>query len=457
MKTFISLFLISTLLIPSSVFAFDPESVISDTDFNDEYAMSLNQIQLFLMKGFLGGYSTEDHAGVRRSAAEIIYNAAIAGSVSPKVLLATLQKEQSLVLSVNPTQKQLDWAMGYAVCDSCSMDDPVLVRWQGFGKQINSAALQFSETEGYMYDIARTGTTQGKYGPGVPVEIDDETITPANAATAALYAYTPHFHGQELFHDLWTQWFSTFHPSGTLLKADGAPDVYLIEFGQKRLIANWSAFVSRFDASRIISVSQSQVDGFLDGAPISFPNYSIFEDESGVKYLLVDDAVRPFVSNEVFYSLGFKDDELVLISASDLALFDLGTLINAAESNPGGVVYQLETSGALFFVQEGKRHYIASEEIANARFPRHTITSAGPGVIEQFLDGPPILLPDGILIKSSDDTTVYVLSEGKRRSIPTEEIFHAYGWSFNDVLTLSDASVNFHPLGTVIDTPSFLE
>ncbi|MEN9378840.1 MAG: hypothetical protein RJB15_518, partial [Pseudomonadota bacterium] len=51
-----------------------------------------------------------------------------------------LQKEQSLVTDDTPTQKQLDWAAGYGVCDACSMNDPSLQRFRGFAIQTRRAA-----------------------------------------------------------------------------------------------------------------------------------------------------------------------------------------------------------------------------------------------------------------------------------------------------------------------------
>ncbi|MFH1631787.1 MAG: hypothetical protein ABIA47_02040 [bacterium] len=438
-------------LAPARAFAFNPNYLISDWDLTNPFALDFNQIQHFLDRGALGDLKTEDWEGDVRYAADIIWTAAQNYNISPKFLLVLLQKEQSLVEDDDPTQKQLDWATGYAVCDDCSMSDSSIQRWKGFGKQVNSAAMQFSE--GYLADIEQYGSTQGKYGPGIPIEIDDEIIIPENAATAALYAYTPHIHGNENFTRIWDRWFSVQYPSGSLLKIAGESGVYLIEFGYKRPIQSWSALMSRFNPGNMIEVAKTALDAYPDGRPISFPNYSLLQDYDGSIYLLVDDALRHIDSMETFRSIGFMEDEITSISNDDLAFFDAGLPITSASADPYEQLLQLNTNGAVFYVQDGYRHAIIDKAILSAQFPNANLQSVPPMVVEQFAEGAPLTLPDGYLIKSDESPTVYVLSEGARLPITSEAVFTSYGWSWDDIITMTDSAVNLHPLGDAIEDP----
>jgi len=144
---------LASLLLPASAFAFNPNYIISDAELTDAQAMDRNQIQAFLERGTLAEYQTEDWEGRTRYASDIIWRAAQQNGINPRFLLVLLQKEQSLVEDPDPTTKQYDWATGYGVCDSCSMSDAGVSRWQGFGKQVNSAAMQF--IEGYHYRYRR--------------------------------------------------------------------------------------------------------------------------------------------------------------------------------------------------------------------------------------------------------------------------------------------------------------
>jgi hypothetical protein len=82
--------------------------------------------------GILATYQTPDHRGVKRSAAAIIYLAAKAWQVSPRVILATLQKEQGLLSASSPSTNALEWAMGCGCPDSGGRD----TAYEGFAKQV---------------------------------------------------------------------------------------------------------------------------------------------------------------------------------------------------------------------------------------------------------------------------------------------------------------------------------
>jgi hypothetical protein len=413
---------------PVLAFEFNSEYIISDYDLTNPFTMDINQIQQFLERGYLGSYVTSDSEGVQRTAADIIWRSSQFNGVNPRFLLVLLQKEQSLIEDDNPSDRQLDWATGYAVCDSCSKDDPAIARWKGFGKQVNSAALQF--TEGYLTDIEETGSTQGKYGPGIPVQIDNSVITPNNAATASLYAYTPHIEGNKNFATIWHRWFSVQYPTGSLLKDAESSAIYLIEYGYKRPINSYSALLSRFNDDLIIEVAPTQLANYPDGRPIDFPNYSLLKDDNGRVYLLVDDALRHIDSMETFYAIGFAQDEIVSIGNTDLASFDTGSPITSATLYPQGNLLELEGSGAIYFIQDGFRHAVLDSAILSAQFPNQLTEKVLPIVVEQFVEGQAVKMPDGWLVKGSEEPVVYVISEGHKRPIENENAFLSMGFEW---------------------------
>ncbi len=423
--------MVGLLLSFRPVSAFDPNYIISDAELLDPFAMDLNQIQAFLGKGYLANYRAPDAYGRIRSAAEIIWRAAIEHGINPKVLLVLLQKEQSLVEDDSPSQKQLDWATGYAICDSCSMNDPSLARWRGFGKQVNSAALQF--IDGYMNEITESGLAVGRFGPGIPVTVDGQRIVPANAATAAFYAYTPHFAGNINFVSIWDEWFGQEYPSGTLVQAFGQEGVWLIERGYRRPITSVSALQSRFDAELIVQVSPNLLDRFPIGTPISFPNYSLLRDETGKISLLVDDTLRHVTSMEVFRAVGFSEDEVVQVTSDDLNSFKNGEPIVGVNHEPLGKLLQLTTNGAIYFVKDGVRQAILDRTILDSRFPNPVLTTVEPVIVEQYAEGSPLLLPDGVLVRSDKAPAVYVVSEGQLRPILSAQIFESFGYAWENV------------------------
>ncbi len=424
---------------------FNPDFLISDAELTDYNALDKYGIQRVLNKGFLANYVTDDIYGRKRSAADIIWWTAQMHGINPKVLLVMLQKEQSLIEDQSPTQDQLDWALGYGVCDDCTHDDPSIQRWRGFAKQLNSAALQF--VEGYLKDLETTGETVMGYAPGVTSKIDGQYITFANKATAALYTYTPHIHGNKNFVKLWNRYFGVYHPTGVLLQDNTTGGVYLIQFGKKRPITSQTALLSRYNLDMIIPVDPTVLEAYPDGTPISFPNYSLLQAPNGGIYLLVDDTLRPIASQEAFRATGFNPDEVVSVAWEEINGYETGEPITTNTLYPHGVLLQDNTTGGVFFVEDGIRHPIKSREILNNRFANWIISPVSPEELNEFENGEAVLFQDGTLIKAKNSPDVYVISEGLRRPILTEEVFLGLGWSWENIIIADESSITLHELG----------
>ncbi len=212
---------------------YNSSNLISDPVFRDRGSMSVDDIQSFLAargSGLAGFHDTEDcgspsgshysyyttyySCGQSVLASKIIYDVAQAYNMSPRVILATLQKEQSLVTTPNPTASQLQCAMGYLSCGG----------YVGFFTQVENGTWQFRTYVELMNGNNWWGYVPSQYPcndsaagiaahdpggnnkkfyypglyPGRGITFYDyygdayANFTLANSATAAMYCYTPH-------------------------------------------------------------------------------------------------------------------------------------------------------------------------------------------------------------------------------------------------------------------------
>lgn len=189
----------------------NPGNIISDPLFYDDQAMSEAEIQAFLngkvgactnslciknlrvaVEGRAAYYSPDTGALVCRafeggilSAAAIIFRAQVACSISAKVILVTLQKEQGLVTKAAPTQTAVDRAMGMACPDTA----PCAAYALGFGNQVYLGAKQLMTYKAGRFS-KQPGVQYIQYHPNSAC--GGTTLNVQNYATAALYAYTPY-------------------------------------------------------------------------------------------------------------------------------------------------------------------------------------------------------------------------------------------------------------------------
>ncbi len=408
--------------------------------------MTKQEIQAFLkeQKSYLANYQTIDIRGIKRYASEIISRVANAFDLNPRVLLVMLQKEQSLIKNKKVTKDQLDWAMGYSICDSCSKRDPRLKKYKGFAKQVFYAAERISES--YLVDLKKKGFTIAGIGPGKTTTIDGELVVPKNAATAVLYTYTPHFEGNENFVRLWREWFVPDYPDGSLLQDKTNGGVWLIQNGVKRPITSRAALLSRFNEKNIIAVEPSAFEMFPRGSAISFPNYSLLRVPSGDIFLLSEETLRHIVSEEIFRGIGFTMDDVIDVSENNLVPFALGTPIDSVDASAQGVLMQNSKTGGVYFVEAGIKHPIPSPEVLKARFDKWPMQKKTEEELAVFANGTPVVFPDGILAAIKGSKIVYVISNGKKREI-AGDAFKFYGYNKALILYTNTATLALHEQG----------
>jgi hypothetical protein len=446
-KQIFGLFVISNLLFVNFAFAeFNPNYIISDQELTDYNAMSLSQVQSFLQsKGSpLAYYATIDTDGLGRTASEIIWRVAQSYKISPKVLLVTLQKEQSLITDTTPTQKQLDWATGYGICDSCSMSDPTLQKYKGFATQVDYAA---GWKRWFLENVATLAWVKQ---PGQTYLIDSYSITPNNIATAAFYTYTPHYNGNYNFWKIWRDWFGKFYPDGTVLKEQDGDGIWLIQRGLRRQFSTYSAFVSRYSPEKLITVSANELENYETGTPIKFPDYSLLRSPRGTVYLLVGNTRRGFASSEVFRTIGFNPDEIIDVTWEDLNVYIENDPITIQSVYPMGALLQDKTSGGVYFVENGVKKPIWAKQFLTLYFGGKKITAVSPDELKKYPTGEPIKFKDGELVVGEGAPTVYFISNGERRPIPTEEVFNVLGFKWENIIKTTDKILSLHPVGTPI-------
>lgn len=275
---------IATTAFPATTSAetYNNNKIIENSIFDRSSSMSADQIDSFLNQfpnscispnsGFRaidptgyspsGGYTYGGYV----TAGRVIADSALAYNINPQVLLATLQKEQSLVIGGvnfcnNGDQNKYAAAVGYGCPDSGTVHNYTGVNLYqrngvtvtstgstcvssatkaGFSQQVIRGAwlLKFGQqrAEGNVNWAVIKGSWDNSDDPqtcyGGPMTqgtfkrcpagaaayydgyttIDGTAVHMDNGATAALYWYTPHFHGNQNFFNIFTGWFgSTYY------------------------------------------------------------------------------------------------------------------------------------------------------------------------------------------------------------------------------------------------------
>ncbi len=259
---------------------FDKNMLMSDSVFSSSDSMNASQVDAFLNSYPSSCISTNNHFeaiqptgyspsdgykyGSYVSAGNVIYSAAQAYDLNPRILIVTLQKEQTLVTGgAGCSVLRYTGAMGYGCPDGGTTHNYSGLKLYkkngtvvtsvsgtcvnssskaGFSQQVIHAAwlLKFGEQrslgninwaiikgdwdnsddpESCYSGPMTVGTWQVcPSGPTTFYDgyttIDSSSTRMGSGATAALYWYTPHFHGNEVFVDTYEEWFGSTHYTG---------------------------------------------------------------------------------------------------------------------------------------------------------------------------------------------------------------------------------------------------
>ncbi len=437
---------------------FNPNLILNDSDIFNAEGMTLTQLRAFLKsRGALGRITITDIDGEEKAPADIIWRVSQSYKINPKYLLMLLQKEQSLVEDPSPSQRQLDWAMGYAVCDSCSKEDPVLQAFKGFANQVEYAAKQHRER--YFIQLLSTGVTISGHAPGKTMLINGIEITPENNATAMLYTYTPHIHGNLNAWRIWKRWFSLSFPEGSLVFAKESETYYLIRHGLKRPFQSRLAAASMLDITKAITAEAGQLNAYPDGPVLSYPNYSIVETPEGKRYLIVGEMKRLIADDAAFRKLGFSIDDVVEGTDEDLVSYENGRDISANSEYPTGILAR-DPKGTIWFVQDGEKQKILHPAFLNLYFKGRRAQDMSLERIEALKLTGVFGLRDGELVKTEDSPAVFVIENGLRRPIMSGDAFEQLGWQWHNIVTLPASLLNSYEFGLPVEVqlpPALLE
>ncbi len=196
--------------LPSSIL--EGGFIISDEEFFDSGSMTAAQIQTFLngkvstckatgdaptcLKSFktdlpkmaADKYCKAVAAKKGATAAQVIFAAATACGINPKVILVMLQKEQGLITSTAPSESMYRKAMGQACPDTAPCDEAAA----GFVNQVYKGARQLQvytlNPSSFNYRAGQVNTI--KWHP--TSACGSSKVFIQNQATANLYIYTPY-------------------------------------------------------------------------------------------------------------------------------------------------------------------------------------------------------------------------------------------------------------------------
>ena len=420
---------------------FDPGLIISDSVFYDFGTMSVAEIQRFLnskvpnciakptappcLKDYVmntpevtgeDGKCESMPAKTGQSSAQVIYDVARACKLNPKVLLVTLQKEQGLITSPNPTEYKYRAALGMSCPDSnlaqCGKVDA------GFFMQLYKGAGQLQ-----WYNDPRGSFTYHKVGRVSNIQYDvspscgKKPVLIKSWATAALYYYTPYTpnaaalanlyssgdscsaYGNRNFWRYYTDWFGSTIGGGFLLKGSGSA-IYLIVDNNRYRILDDDMIESLAPLGPLGEVSDDYLNTFTLGQDLT----RIVKSVDGKLYLYDTGKLFSFTGCDQVASYGFDCSKAVQLTSSQIAAFANGGPISP---------YIAPDTSASYLIENGKkREILDAASAAEAGKVLGTPAAIRATAFKHLPWGNPIISNNTLFVNRSTKTNM-IYSDGQ--------------------------------------------
>ncbi|MDQ3018349.1 MAG: hypothetical protein M3Q64_00540 [bacterium] len=395
-----------------------------------------------------------------RTAAEIIWDASQSSGLNPQVILVKLNKEQSLITGrQTATPEQLQRALNFSMGFGCPDTQPCGEIYKGFYAQLFGNL----DSEGNRYlgaakSLMKSFSTPGGRGPfyngatskvGDTITLDNtlggyegvqarQTLTLSNAATAALYRYTPHvFNGNYNFWKFFNSWFR--YPNGTILKLSGETDVHIIQNGTRFKLLPFVAQARNLQLASAITVSKNELESYTNSGLLGLPDNTIISVD-GKLFVFSNNIKRP-ASSFVIKQRGLNPANAIAVKNQDAKLFDDGPMLTPSE----GTILRGQTNPAVYLVQNGELKLYTA-----ATFTQYGAAGKVQIIPDAELETYPkkgfVPPKDGSLIKATNSQAVYLLEGGQKKPL-SGELFRNRGFSFANLVILDPAEVDSYPLG----------
>lgn len=381
-------------------------------------------------------------------------------------------------ITVTPVVQQQAAQPDY-VLQECAIDGKTtgITLYQGHGNvptgcfvvnQGAGAGTSSSYTYFHAYRTGGTPSASNRYGnhyvialdPGESSyegpNLDTDTLTPGSytlyVQTDATSRVSESSEGNNTATLSFTVMSPADLPDGTLVRSNSSEQVYVLEENTKRPIVGTQTdplfTLCGFTAEDIVVLWDSALSSWEDGDiyPQTYDEVLVKGENSSAVYILDESEKRWIPTGAVYLAAGFTWDQVVWTAQN------LVDAIPYGEPYPqpsDAVLVKGRNTSQVYILDNGEKRWISTGAVYLASgFTWDQVLWEDQSLVDAIPSGMPYpQLEDEVLIKGWYTPEVYILENGQKHWIPSEEIYLAAGFTWDQVLWEDQTLVDAVPSG----------
>jgi hypothetical protein len=240
--------------------------------------------------------------------------------------------------------------------------------------------------------------------------------------------------------------FSVYRwPNGTFFYTSSKVS-YLLYGGQLRRPSNYQARQSRYGGSEYVSVPDSITSAYPLGRSIGWRSGSLVSADGNI--YLISDGRRLPTTKAVLTSKGFDTRGIIATTAAALAPHATGpSYTKSTATYPNGSALRSSTQSEAWMVGGVARPFMSRNVRASYLIRELDIAEPADQAVAAGATSPSVGFRDGSLIRVTNGTTIYMVSDGKRRAFSSSGEFGRMGFKSANIRSVTPAELALHDPG----------
>ncbi len=228
-----------------------------------------------------------------------------------------------------------------------------------------------------------------------------------------------------------------------LIRVKNKMTVYMIEDGVKQPIPSEEVLASQgltFDDVEVIE--QEEADTYADGDAINYADGTIVQEEGAPEVYVIENGEKKHIQDpNAFTSLGYSWRKIVRVKSGILGLYRSGVAMQANSIHPEGALIRVAGNPKVYVIEGGKRVPISDIQLFNARkYDWSKVLVVNENQANKFQIGESLAYPDGSLLKAKNGK-IYMINQNKKQWIRSADDFRKAGYKAEKVLDVDDSTL----------------
>ncbi|MFC1632739.1 SBBP repeat-containing protein [Patescibacteria group bacterium] len=234
----------------------------------------------------------------------------------------------------------------------------------------------------------------------------------------------------------------------TVVKGSG-PTVYYVKDGKKKAFSSANIFKTWSNFDYVLGVSDASLGEYESATKMGFRDGTLIKTAtSPVVYVIENGQKRAFTSGTIFKDLGYRFDMVMTVTAGERDLHTSGPKIESSDTLLDDTL--VKGSGfTIYYIEDGKKRAFTSGTVFKTWGSFSKVNVVPDSKLTGLTSGPQMGFRSGFLIKGTSPT-VYVIEDDLRRAFSSGTVFRELGYSFSNVMTVSDTDLTKNTPGTKI-------